>query len=1047
MDLAADEASTLAIKLFGAIEVRVEGIPMPSVRSRKVQWLLALLVLRPDREVERAWLAGVLWPESAPSQALFNLRQTLSHLRSALGRSETRLRSSTARTLLLDLTGASVDVIAFDAAVAQGDRAALEQAIALYGGPLLEGCSEEWVFSERQEREQRYLRALETLAEGAVARGEAAAAAGYLRRVIGMDPSREHAQRTLMQILASAGDHPAAVQVYRELRLWLRNELNADPDPDTQTLFQQVRSDAQRRAQVTPPVPAVLSSDPLPRRLPRPLTSLVGRVAEVRQVGASLSANRLVTLTGAGGMGKTRLAIAIAEEVAEEYPAGTFLIDLAPLTDPMLVVASVAAVLNVQEEPRCPLLATLRNYLQNKEALLVLDNCEHLIEACARLSEELLGECPRLHILTTSRQALGVSGEVVWQLEPLSLPPASLLTSARAAPPQDQVSQLLEYDAIHLFVQRAQQIQPTFQITRHNAEALVQICGCLDGMPLAIELAATRLRALTVAQIAARLHERFRLLRGGHRTALPRQQTLQATLDWSYDPLTPKEQRLLRWVSVFAGGWTLEAAEQVCGGDGMEAGEVLDLLSGLVDKSLVVFTEGREGGGRYRLLETVRHYGRERLAETQEERKGRERHGDYFLTLAENTAPKLRGSEQVQWLKVLEEEHDNLRQALTLYAEDAADGEAGEKGLRLGAALQQFWGTRGHLSEGRERLRTLLAHPGGQELTRARAEALNCAGALTSMQGETAHARVLYEESLAIRRELGDKSGIAISLNNLGLVAKDEGDYAHARILYEESLAIRRALGNKSGIANSLIGLGNVAYLQGDYAHTRALYEESLAIARALRNKTGMAHSLLGLGNVAQEQGDYGHARILYEESLAIARELGNKSGIAHSLGNLGSVVQAQGDHAAAFVLLEESLMIARELGDKGGIANSLLGLGNAAYSQGGYAHARALYAESLTTGRDLGDRRVIAYNLEAFASLAAQERQEERCVRLWGAAAALREALNSPLSPDESAKQRRETTAVQTALREDAFAAAWAQGRALTLKQAISYALGEVSN
>ncbi len=525
---------------------------------------------------------------------------------------------------------------------------------------------------------------------------------------------------------------------------------------------------------------------------------------------------------------------------------------------------------------------------------------------------------------------------------------------------------LTTYEAVRLFVDRAMAALPAFAVTNHNAPALASLCHRLDGIPLAIELAAARVRSLSVEEINGKLDNCFRLLTGGSRTALPRQQTLRALIDWSYDLLKGQEKTLLCCLSVFAGGWTLEAAEQVGTGESLtgasiEDWEVLDLLTSLADKSLVLAqTQGE--ATRYGLLETVRQYARDRLTESGESLVVRARHGDCFLTLAEEVKPKLRGPEQAQWLEVLEEEHDNLRQALTWYMEDIEDTEAGEKGLRLGTALSEFWWTRGHLSEGRERLGALLAHPGGQERTKARADALNGAGMLTWGQGDYGGARGLYEESLAIGRALGDKRGIAYSLANLGLVSAEQGDYSGARVLLEESLTIGRELGDKRGIALSLNYLGNAAYKQGDYSGARVLLEESLTIGRASGNKFGIAASLTNLGNVAYEQGDYALARVLHEESLAIGRELGAKA--------------------------------------------------------------------------------VIADGLEAFATLAARELQEERSARLWGAAAALRETFGSPLSPAKHEKQEREMTAVRETLGEDAFAAAWAQGRAMTMEQAIEYAL-----
>jgi predicted ATPase/class 3 adenylate cyclase/tetratricopeptide (TPR) repeat protein len=827
--------------------------------------------------------------------------------------------------------------------------------------------------------------------------------------------------------------------------------------------------------------PPLKSLDYLPTNLPRQMTSFIGREQEVEQVKRLLSASPLLTLLGTGGAGKTRLALQVGAEVLENYKDGVWLVELAVLTEPALVTQTVAMALGLREEPGRSLLQTVQDYLRDRRLLLILDNCEHLLAACAQLAGALLKTCPHLTLLATSRAPLGIAGERSWRVPSLLTPEPTALPLEE----KDVAAALMDYDACRLFVDRALLQRQEFVVTRGNAPALVSVCHRLDGIPLAIELAAARVRSLSVEEINARLDNRFRLLTGGNRMALPRQQTLRAAIDWSYDLLTSQERLLLARLSVFAGGWTLAAAEQVAvgesaSGEGIEDWEVLDLLTSLVDKSLVV-AEASEGTTRYRLLETVRQYAHDRLVASQENHAVRERHCDTFLALAEEVRPKLHGSEQARWLGVLEEEHDNLRQALTWCGEEV---EGGEKGLRLGAALQMFWRTRGHVSEGRERLRAVLSHAGGQEPARARAEALSGAGGLAEMQGDYASARSLHQESLGIARELEDKSGIANSLSNLGNAAFYQGDYASARSLYEESLGIRRELGDKRGVAASLANLGNAALHQGDYASARSLHEESLGINRELGDKRGIAHSLGSLGGVVLQQGDYASARSLYQESLGIHRELGQKRGIAITLNNLGGVTFQQGDYVLARSLYEESLGIARqlgdkwsiaysldnlgevafhqgsytaarslheeslgirrELGDKRGIAITLNNLGGVALQQGEYASARSLYQESLGIHREVGDKRGAAYSLEAFAYLAVKADTEQRAARLWAAAAALREAIGSPLPPNDREEQESKIAMAKEALGEAAFAAAWEEGRAMTWEQAAAYALEE---
>jgi predicted ATPase/class 3 adenylate cyclase/Tfp pilus assembly protein PilF len=787
--------------------------------------------------------------------------------------------------------------------------------------------------------------------------------------------------------------------------------------------------------------PPLKSLNYLPTNLPHQMTSFIGREAELAEVKQLLSSTRLLTLMGTGGAGKTRLALQVGAEVLDDYKDGVWLVELAALAEADLAPQTVASVLGLREEVGRPLLQTVQDYLRDRHLLLLVDNCEHLVAACARLVDALRSTCPHVTILATSREPLGVAGERCWRVPSLLTPtPADLPLEEK-----DLAAVLMEYDACRLFVERAVLQRHEFVLTRRNASALASVCHRLDGIPLAIELAAARVRSLSVEEIDGRLDQRFRLLTGGSRTALPRQQTLRATFDWSYDLLDAQARLLLGRLSLFAGGWTLEAAEQVGAGEGrsgevIEAWEVLDLLTGLVDKSLVIAATLGDTT-RYQLLETVRQYARDRLAEGKEVGIVRERHRDHFLALAEAIRPKLSGSEQAHWLAVLEEEHDNLRQALTFCLEAP---EGGEAGLRLGGALQQFWWTRGHLSEGRQLSSAVLSRPGAQEHLKARADALNGAGVLAWMQGDYVTASALYEESLTIFRELGDKRGIANALNNMGLVAFCQGDYTGARALHEESLATRQELGDKGGNAASLNNLGNVAREQGDYTGARALYEQSLAIRRDLGDKRGIAISLHNLGLVAFEQGDYAGARTLHEESLTIRRELGDKVGIAHCLNDLGNVAREQGDYAVARALYEESLAIREELANKEGIAASLSSLGNVANEQGDHAMARTLYEQSLTICRELGDKRGIADSVDSFAGLACQQQQAQRAARLWGAATVLREEIGAPRLPVEQAKYEQQTARARASLGKAVFTAAFEEGRAMTLEQAVEYVLGE---
>jgi predicted ATPase/class 3 adenylate cyclase len=690
--------------------------------------------------------------------------------------------------------------------------------------------------------------------------------------------------------------------------------------------------------------PSLKSLEAFANNLPRQLTTFIGRRREIAEVKRLFSATRLVTLTGTGGAGKTRLALQVAAEVAAEYADGAWFVELAALFDPMLVPQAVASSLGVREIPGRPLLAGLLEELQSKELLLVLDNCEHLVEACAHLAVAMLQACPGLRVLATSREALSAPGETVWRVPSLSLPDLSQVPVAE---------ELILYEAVQLFVERATAIRPSFVPTPENARAVSDLCRRLDGIPLAIELAAARVSVMSVAQIAKRLDDRFRLLTGRSRTVLPRHQTLKAAVDWSYHLLSEEEKAVWRRLSVFAGGWTLEAGEVIAEGGEVGAGDVLDLLTQLVSKSLVLMDE-QCGRARYRFLETLAQYGRDRLLESGEADAVRDRHLAWFLRLAEQAEPELVGAQQAAWLALLEAEHDNLRAAM----EWSLNGGEPEAGLRLASAVWRFWFIHGYLSEGRRWLEMLLKRNDGAS-TAVRANALLAAGNLAVFgQSDFAAGRSYYEESLVLWREAGDDRGVARLLNGLGMLAAGQGDHAAARTLYAEALCIRRRLGDEWGVANSLHNLGRVVFRQGDYA--------------------------------------------------------------------------------TANTMLKESLSIWRELGDKQNIAMALVNMGFIACSQDDYPSAKAYVAESLAIRQELGDKRGIAYALEGFAWLAAAQGHGARAARLFGAADALRDALGAPLPPADRPNYDRLIGAARSAIGEDQFSAAWSEGRAMTLEQAV---------
>jgi predicted ATPase/class 3 adenylate cyclase/Tfp pilus assembly protein PilF len=641
--------------------------------------------------------------------------------------------------------------------------------------------------------------------------------------------------------------------------------------------------------------PPLKSLDVLPNNLPTQPTSFIGREREMAEIKRLLASTNLLTLTGAGGNGKTRLALQVAADLLEEYPDGVWLVDLAALVDPALVPQALASALGVREHTGRSLSETLAEYLKPRKALIVLDNCEHVLEGCLPLVALLLRACPGVKVLATSREALNVPGEASWTVAPLSAPDPKRLPEAGS----DLVPTLSRFEGIRLFVERAALGKSDFALTERNAAALAQICHRLDGIPLAIELAAARVKVMSVEQIATRLDDRFRLLTGGSRMLLPRHQTLRAAMDWSYDLLEEGERVLLRRLSVFAGGWVLEAAEAVCGGEGVEEWEVLELQAHLVEKSLVTVEESPAGETHYRMLGTVRQYARDRLVEAGEATGVRDRHRDWFLDLAERGGSELRGPDQAVWLERLEQEHDNLRAALEWSQADAGGAEAG---LQLAGALYRFWHVRGYLTEGRQWLEGALT-ASTDVAALPRAKALHGAGYLAWAQADVVRARSLLEECLAMYRELGDKRGLARALNSSGLVPFEQGDLERAAALWEQGLSVAREIEARDLIATLLNNLGEIARIRGDYGQARALYEE--ALGNEVQGSTqGRSIRLFNLGFVACAQGDYEAARSFFTQGLVISRQLGDRVSIASCLEGFAGVYAMNGEPERAARLL-----------------------------------------------------------------------------------------------------------------------------------------------
>jgi predicted ATPase/DNA-binding SARP family transcriptional activator len=1129
----------LAFQFLGPPQLILENEPV-NINRRSIVALLAYLAVNDDGQARRTYtresLSALLWPDYNQVKAFTNLRHTLWEIQKAFGPG---LLIADRETIGLQAdANVWVDVQRFESLLSESQTQSdvslriplLTESVKLYRHHFLTGFNlknsptfDAWSLTKADELHHKLTQVLTLLTEDYCLLGDVESAVQYARRLVTLDPLNESAHRLLMQIYSQVGQHNAAMKQYQSFEQTLRKEMGLDPQPETRALYKQIRKGEIKQ------IPAGIQKESKSPRnnLPHRLTTFIGRQQEQTEILRLIAENRLVTLVGAGGVGKSRLALQVGEKSLSNFPDGVWLVELAPTSDPSFLPQVILNTLGLIEQAAHSPLDILTDFLHTKKVMLILDNCDHLILASAQLSEMLLQSCINLHILATSREALSIDGETVYLVPTLSTP-----NSLEA-----RLESLLDYQAVQLFLERAQTALAGFRLTAENALAIVQVCYRLDGIPLAIELAAARVKLLRVDEIAARLDDRFHLLIGGSRTALPRHQTLQAMIDWGYDLLSEPERALVRQLSVFAGGWTLEAAESVCVDVGQDAvlnsskdailsHHTLDLLTSLVNKSLILPDRKQGQETRYQMLETIRQHAHDKLREAGEGEVLQQRHLAYFVELAERAEPNLRAFDMVMWLDRLDEEHDNIRTALAW----AKDGDV-ESQLRLAGALLWFWHIRGYKNEGcqwlEQGLSTYALGRGEGPLlpTRAliRAKALFTVGFLKLMSGEwdrgaalseeslrlfrelgTAGRRgmayalwnmsvvadtkqdfplqqALLEEGLAVFKDLGDKFGTAQCLMGLSYVAMHNSDYKQAKIFIEGHLALREEIGDKDGVAIALDDLGFLAASQGNYEQARIHYEASLSLFRELRNKWAMswvlsdvgrtaiaqgdfeqatkileearsyhqdlgdrsrsATTLIRLGSIARSQGDYERANKLHEEGLALFREFAEKVNIAYALRNVGLTAFAQGDDRQAESRFEEALIICQEIGEKFEAALSLYGFGRVEQARCNYTSARARYVEGITITRD---QAIVAQHLEGFAVLAVAQKHLERAARLFSRS----QVLHAPFRFEMSAKERAEhDEAIATArsvLGEDAFSAAWEEGKKMTLDEAIRYAIEE---
>jgi predicted ATPase/DNA-binding SARP family transcriptional activator len=949
------ENPCLRICLLGGFAVTAAGrhVPDEAWRLRRAKTLVKALALAPERRLHRERLVELLWPEGDPGGN--SLHQVLYTARRALDAGDAVRLALHDDVVAIAGEGIWVDVDAFEERAADARRSpsadAYRAALDLYGGELLpEDRYEDWVAPRRESLREAHLGLLVELAELYAEHGDTAAAVETLQRAVVGDPLHESAHRSLMRLFAGDGRRQQALAQYQQLRETLRRELAADPDPQTSALYREILA-----AQHEPgPEPGPAPSQPT--LLPRQLTSFVGRERELSELEAVLEGgSRLLTLTGPGGCGKTRLALELAARREGRFDQGARLVEFAPVEDPSLVVGATAAAIGTQMRSDRDPVEALAGQIGDARLLLVLDNCEHLVEACAALAAGLLRLCSSLSLLATSRERLRIQGEVSWRVPSMSLPGEG---AGRAGAEGSE--------AVRLFCRRAAESTGAFALTDENADAVAEICRRLDGMPLALELAAARASVLSPEQIAGRLGDALGLLRAGSRAGLTRQQTLRATLEWSHALLADDEQLLYRRLGIFAGSFDVEAAEGVCQGEGVAAAEALDLLARLADKSLVQVEPGPDGH-RYRLLETVRQHARELLAEAGERARVEAAHRDWYLRLAEandrDADPSLPA---IPAGARLDAAHDDLRAALA-----SAIRHDPPAALRLANALWWFWLARGFFVEGVRWFEEVLMVAPEPDAERARALVAD-AGIRVRLYREEPDAIVaLGTEALEIARGAQDRHAEARSLERMGVIMLAGFDFDSAEQAYTEGLALAEEAGDDVVAVAIKQGQAVLAGCRGHNAEARALLEECLALLDGIPDERGPLFWATHISPVVVPVGPGGAPRTFFEDTWLLLRSVRSRAGSAYAFCNIGEALRSDGDYAAAHEPLERGLALFREMGDEQGKGVALNALGSLARSTRDFDAGRRLFGEALELRRALADPREIATTLAGTGLLA----------------------------------------------------------------------------
>lgn len=959
------------IEMFGRLRVVGSDRTIDRFRTEKTAVLLAYLAYHLDRSHSREELIELLWPEADTARGQMSLRTAIASLRRQLEPPGTRAGTvifSDKKSLRLNSASAITDVGEFtrllNEAVTDDDTAndKLAQAAAIYRGELLAGMYDEWVVTARNALREELFEALYKAIRARAEKKEFECAAKLGRLAVGIDPVREESHRALMRLYAAAGRPSAALEQYQQLKSVLREALDQEPSRASRELAEALNETTRSAAGVrthTPPAASVdppppLSPEPIPVRherasLPLSLTSFIGRKSELDSLIKLLTPNgvtspRLVTLLGPGGIGKTRTAIETANNLAEQFRGRVWFVPLANAFDVDQVVSAITATLRIRRTSSSAPIDQIAARLGEQPALMVLDNFEQVTEPGSTVVSELMAKSRSLRALVTSRRRLSIPGERLFPITPLEVPLDEL-----------DAASLLEVPSVQLFVDRARDAKPDFQLTEGNRGSVAQLCSMLEGMPLALELAAARAQVLTPAKMVEQVRDRLGFLVSRRRDVEERHRSLRAAIDWSYGLLTPDLQRLLARLSVFRGGWTLEAAQAVCYPPELQPdlNRVIDDMADLTDNSLIISDEtGAEM--RFRMQESLREFA-EDCVPTYDVESLRSRHAQHILKIALEASLNLTGPDQKAWLDRLDLENSNLRAALSWLKSHQP-----EEGLRLAAVIWRFWYGRSYFREGYHWLTDLLEESPPDdtqvgELVRARA--LNGAGVLALQQSEFATAEERFKACLPTFRELGERAAESDCLNNLGNTAFDRGDFQLARSLYEEALEIKREIADRHGMARVLNNLGMALYHAQEIAASRLIQEESLEINRELGDWRLVASALNSLANVMSAQGDLTAARRHYEESLSIRRDLGDRVNLGLVLNNLAALSRTEGDYDKALALNREALLTIEDLGDRRTIASVLEGTANSTAALGRLESAARIWAIAERLEGEIGGR------------------------------------------------------------------------------------------